>query len=92
MRLLFHASARSMLSHTVTKQHPQHTIHTRCSSNIRKWMYSIMIKMMKWTVWLCSHYRHEHVFTRLICLFVKQMVSICLRGRLLLLLLWQRSN
>ena len=50
------------------------------------------VKMMKWTVWLCSHYRHEHVFTRLICLFVKQMVSICLRGRLLLLLLWQRSN
>ena len=48
--------------------------------------------MVKLSVWLCSHYRHEHVFTRLICLFVKQMVPICLRGRLLLLLLWQRSN
>ena len=29
-----------------------------------------------------------HVFTRLICLFVKQMVLMCLRGRLLLLLRW----
>ena len=43
------------------------------------------------TVCLDSHYRHEHVFTRLICLFVEQMVSICLRGRLLLLLSWQRN-
>ena len=49
------------------------------------------IKMIWLIVCLGSHYRHEHVFTRLICLFVEQMVSIYLRGRLLLLSLWQRN-
>ena len=46
----------------------------------------VNLKQTEFIVNLNSHYRHEHVFTRLICLFVKQMVSICLRGRLLLLL------
>ena len=72
------------------------THNTQYLHGVRKMLgniytYNIKIKSDKWTVWLCSHYRHEHVFTRLICLFVEQMVSICLRGRLLLLLSWQRN-
>ena len=85
MHLLFHASARSMPSHTVTKQHPLQTVYTVCFRMFLCWLkpqYNILI-------WICYTHDHQvHVFTRLICLFVKQMVLMCLRGRLLLLLRW----
>ena len=75
----------TLLTHSIMES-------TLCSKkHLRICLHHDDIKTIWLIVCLGSHYRHEHVFTRLICLFVEQMVSIYLRGRLLLLSLWQRN-
>ena len=72
--------------------HSTHTLYHRQYMMFLKRIGNLLVlwgvKPIRLLVCLGSHYRHEHVFTRLICLFVKQMVLMCLRGRLLLLLRW----